>query len=315
MTATQEFLQKTYQEHYQQRHPALRETGEAEMINAFIPGQCPMCGELQFKKDGMDHNGIQRYKCMNGHKFRPTTGTIFDSRKISVSEWIEYCLNVFHYVSLNAGSWNNKNARSTSKYWLNKLFLTLEGYQEDIVLSGKVYLDETYYTIRMRDVIVHEDGSKLRGISGNQICIGVATDKKHTVCLLEGYGRPTMKKSYETFKSHIASGATLIHDKEKTHRLLLETLELKNVSYAADQLKGVVDQDNPLDPVNRRHYLLKKFLNAHAGFNRDDLQGYLNLFAFVLNPPKSPLEKVDIILNLAFNSPKSLRYRDQFKSF
>ena len=52
MTATQEFLQKTYQEHYQQSHPALRETGEAEMINAFIPGQCPMCGELQFKKEG-----------------------------------------------------------------------------------------------------------------------------------------------------------------------------------------------------------------------------------------------------------------------
>ena len=237
MTATQEFLQKTYQEHYQQRHPALRETGEAVMINTFIPSQCPICGELQFKKDGMDHNGIQRYKCMKGHKFRPTTGTIFDSRKISVSEWIEYCLNVFRYVSLNAGSWNNKNALSTSKYWLNKLLLTLEGYQEDIVLSGKVYLDETYYTVRMRDTIVHEDGSKLRGISGNQICIGVATDKKHTVCLLEGYGRPTMQKSYETFKSHIASGSTLIHDKEKTHRLLLETLDWHAVKLCVSDIR------------------------------------------------------------------------------
>ena len=232
-----------------------------------------------------------------------------------MSEWIEYCLNVFRYVSLSAGSWNNKNALSTSKYWLNKLFLTLDGYQDDIVLSGKIYLDETYYTVRMRDIIVHEDGSKLRGISENQICIGVATDKKHTICLLEGYGRPTMKKSYETFQSHIAPGSTLIHDKEKTHRLLVQTLCLKNVSYAANQLKGIADRDNPLDPVNQRHDLLKKFLNAHSGLNRDDLQGYLDLFAFVMNPPKSPLEKVDIILNLSFNSPKSLRYRDQFKNF
>lgn len=315
MTATQEFLHRTYQEHYQQRHPPLRETGEAEMINAFIPSQCPICGELLFKKDGLDHNGIQRYKCRKGHKFRPTTGTIFDCRKISVSEWIEYCLNVFRYVSLNAGSWNSKNALSTSKYWLNKLFLTLEGYQDDIVLSGKVYLDETYYTVRMRDMIVHEDGSKLRGISENQICIGVATDKKHTVCLLEGYGRPTMKTSYETFKEHIAPGSTLIHDKEKTHRLLVQSLDLKNMVYSASQLKGLADRENPLDPVNRRHQLLKKFLNAHSGFNRDDLQGYLDLFAFVMNPPKSPLEKVDIILNLAFSSPKSLTYRDQFKLF
>jgi hypothetical protein len=54
------------------------------------------------------------------------------------------------------------------------------------------------------------------------------------------------------------------------------------------------------------------FLNAHSGFNRDDLQGYLDLYAFVINPPTEPLEKVEKIINLAFEQPKSLRYRDQF---
>ena len=37
-----------------------------------------------------------------------------------------------------------------------------------------------------------------------------------------------------------------------------------------------------------------------------------NLFAFVRNPPYEMLEKVEKIVNLAFQNPKFLRYRDQF---
>jgi len=54
------------------------------------------------------------------------------------------------------------------------------------------------------------------------------------------------------------------------------------------------------------------FLNAHSGFNRDDLQGYLNLYAFVINPPSDYLEKVEKLIKMVFENPKSLRYRDQF---
>jgi hypothetical protein len=52
------------------------------------------------------------------------------------------------------------------------------------------------------------------------------------------------------------------------------------------------------------------FLNAHSGFNRRDLQGYLNLFALVTNPPADLLEKVEIVIKTAFESPKLLRYRE-----
>ena len=44
----------------------------------------------------------------------------------------------------------------------------------------------------------------------------------------------------------------------------------------------------------------------------DHIQDYMNLFAFVRNPPYAPLEKVEKLLNLAFSNPKMLRYRDQF---
>ena len=311
-TPTQEFLRMHYKAHYEQHHRKLSETGEAEMINYYEPEKCPYCGSDEFIRKGCDQNGIRRYRCICGQTFRPTTGTIFDSRKISISEWIEYCLNIFRYVSLNADSWNNRNALSTSKYWLEKLFLTLQNSQDSIILSGKVWLDETYYSVLMRHRERNQDGNLLRGLSRNQICIGVATDKKHTVCFWEGYGKPTQLGSYQTFKNHIAPGSVPIHDKERTHRKLVDELSLTSRAYASIDLKGLTDSENPLEPVNRVHGLLKMFLNAHSGFSRDDLQGYLDLYAFVINPPFEHLEKVELIIESAFSNPKSLRYRDQF---
>ena len=187
-------------------------------------------------------------------------------------------------MSLNAYSWNNRNAVSTSKYWLEKLFLILEGSQDDIVLSETIWLDETYYSIIMRDRVRDENNHLLKGLSRNQICIGVATDKRHTVCIMEGYGKPSQKRSYNAFINHIESESTLIHDKENTHRKLAEELSLTSICYASKDMKGLADSENPLDPVNRIHCLLKMFLNAHSGFNREDLKNYLNLYSFVINP-------------------------------
>jgi len=302
-TPVQRFIKMHYQTRYEERHQRLDETGEAEMINSFEPKHCPFCESESFIKYGHDRNGINRYKCTCGKLFKPTTGTIFDSRKIGICEWIEYCLNIFRYVSLNADSWNNRNAISTSKYWLEKLFLTLENSQNNVILSGTVWLDETYYSLMLRDRIRDENGNLLRGLSRNQICIGVATDKKHTICFVEGFGKPSQKRSYDTFKDHIAFGSTLIHDKERTHRKLVEKLNLKSISYSSTNLKGLADSENPLDPVNRIHCLLKMFLNAHSGFCRDDIQDYLNLYSFVINAPSDHLEKVDKIINLVFENP------------
>jgi hypothetical protein len=75
-------------------------------------------------------------------------------------------------------------------------------------------------------------------------------------------------------------------------------------------LKGLPDKDNPMNPVNRVHAILKKFLNSHSGFKRQYLQGYLDMFAFVTNPPSELLEKVEAVVKMAFENPKSLRYRD-----
>ena len=310
LTPTQAFLKKKYDVRYGNHHRKIGDSDEAEMVNSYIHVKCPSCGSEKFKKSGYTDSGVQRYKCICGKTFLPTTGTIFDEHKLSISEWMEYCLNLFRHVSITADSWTNKNAFNTSRYWLQKLFLTIEGVQDDIVLSGTVWLDETYYRVRSEDVEHNEDGSKLRGISKNQLRIGVATDKHQTVFLLEGAGKPSQKRTYEIFKEHIAPNSTLIHDKEAAHKKLVTQLALSSVGYASKDLKQLLDTDNPLYPVNRAHAILKMFLNAHSGFKREHIQGYLNLFSIVTNPPHEMLEKVELVVNLAFINPKTLRYRD-----
>ena len=190
-----------YISRYQERHPTIVESGEADMINSYEPQKCPYCGQSDFIRIGYDKNGIRRYKCVCGQTFRPTTGTIFDSRKIPISEWIEYCLNIFRYVSLNADSWNNRNSLSTSKYWLEKLFLTLQGSQDGIILSDKIWLDETYYSILMRDLQRDENGKLLRGLSRNQICIGVAMTRNTPFALLKGLESQTRNQAIPLSKT------------------------------------------------------------------------------------------------------------------
>ncbi len=304
LTATQIFLHEHYIASYEERHRKVSDSGEAELINSFQPSMCPFCNSLRFKKSGHTYSGVQRYRCICGKTFIPTTGTIFDEHRIPIREWTDYCLNLFHHVSITADSWNNRNAFKTSRYWLQKLFLTLDGIQDNIVLSGDIWLDETFYSVRSEDIVRKENGDKLKGLSINQLCIGVATDKKRSIFMLEGIGKPSQKKTLETFTGHIAQGSHIIHDGDSAHNKLIRQLSLKSTVHPSKTTKRLPDNENPLNPINRVHAILKSFLNAHSGFNRDDLQGYLNLFAFVTNPPDELLEKVELVINLGFQNPK-----------
>ena len=83
---------------------------------------------------------------------------------------------------------------------------------------------------------------------------------------------------------------------------ILSALNLVNQACEADDLKGLKDSDNPLDPARDVHDRLKKFINAHSGFNQDSPQDHLNLFAFVRNPPYEMLRKVEEIMNFDFQN-------------
>ena len=163
LTPTQEFLKQRYEDHYAERHITIRDSNEAKLINSYVPGKCPFCGSDKFKKRGHTSDEVQRYKRICGKTFLPTTGTIFDEHRISISEWMEYCLNVFCQVSITADSWNNKkhfyDIKPLLAQWLQVFAKSL--YLSQTVLCNVVILDfqkpSSLFLLSFQ--VVHGEGS------------------------------------------------------------------------------------------------------------------------------------------------------------
>lgn len=69
---------------------------------------------------------------------------------------------LFGYESIQEISKSNKNSSTTTKFWLKKLFLILEHYQDNIVLSGIIYIDEIFYKVIKKDAKHAIDGNELK---------------------------------------------------------------------------------------------------------------------------------------------------------
>jgi hypothetical protein len=156
---------------------------------------------------------------------------------------------------------------------------------------------------------------KVRGKSdaSNKYCIGIGCDSnKQVFCSIECRGGTSNQRTYKTFKDHIVAGSNLTHDACIFHKLLVDKLELKSTVYNSTLLKKIEDNENPLNPINRRCFELKTFLHSHPGLDRLELKGYLDLYCFIYNPPINPYDKVYLLLEKALKTPTLLRYKSQF---
>lgn len=309
-TALQAFIDECTQSNYQRRHPKPTETGDADLLNSFDVVGCRHCGGPDIQRFGYTANGIQRHRCKDcGKTFTILTDTIFDSHKIPLTEWLDFLLSIFGFGSFNLVSKGNRNAYNTTRYWMDKVFLVLRGYQDTLVLREKVQLDETFYKVRQGDIETSDGQRQYRGLSRNQICIGIACDDTNVICFVEGRGKPTKQGTLTAFGSRIEHGAILSHDMEQAHNALVELLGLDSITYDSREIKKLPDRENPLNTINQYCRVLKKFLNAHSGFIRDDLQDYLNLFSFMMNPPNDKQEKVEKFMIRALDCRITYRYR------
>ena len=308
-TFDQLLVENTVIEWYQAKHRKVS-IDEINYINSIIINKCPNCNSINIIKNGHNSDGIQRYKCnLCNYRFTPLTNTIFDSHKIPISEWIEYLLHLFEYHSIKSSAYDNRNVSSTGTYWLRKVFEVLKNIQDDVVLDGDIYLDETYIS-KIQSEVVLKDGKKLRGISKNKLCICVATNGKASIFIASNTSKPSKKSTLVTYGKHILEGSTIIHDDENSHQALVDCLNLYSIVYPTKQTRNLKDKDNPLYEINKLHALLKRFLRAHGGFDRDNLQDWLNLFWFIHNGPNDRYDKVLYFIQLAISSLKRMKYRD-----
>ena len=139
-------------------------------------------------------------------------------------------------------------------------------------------------------------------------------DSGHSTFIHEGFGRANGGMTRKTFgQGRIAHGSTLTHDYDQSHLALVRELDLVDIRVNASKLKGVPDELNPLQPVNRACFFLKAFLKSHSGFDRSQIQGYLDLLYVAMNEPEDKLEKVAMVLDRAMRCRKTLRFREFYR--
>ena len=114
-------------------------------------------------------------------------------------------------------------------------------------------------------------------------------------------------------RGHISRGSRLGHDMEGAHGALVRKLGLDSRAHNSKVIKLLPDKGNPLREVNRLCFLLELFLNSHSGFDRDDLDGYLDLFWVMTSEPEDKMRKAAKVLDRGPRCPKTLRYREFYK--
>lgn len=224
ITEVESLISHTLLEWYKekQRSSSLK---ELQLLNSLEKNSCLYCGSAQFIKKGFYKNGLQRYSCKDCSKyFSSITNTIFEGKKIPISEWIEYLIHLFEFHSIKSSARDNRNAESTGRYWLIKVFEILKNIQADVILEGNIYLDETYFPV-IKSKIKTKDGKRLRGISRNKIGVCMTfDDHDHYLMIVENTSKPSDRSTWNAVGKHIKPGSTLIHDGERSHGILIRKL-------------------------------------------------------------------------------------------
>ena len=275
--------------------------------------KCPKCGSDNCVSNGHTQNGTQRYKCECGKVFSIASKSLFHGTKVNIKAWYSFIEGIVSETSIKAACIKAKISFTTGYYWMKKIFKVLESFQENIVLSNNIYLDETYVGIEeSKEKRVR--GKKMRGLSRNKICIVLMNDGEHVLAVKCGFGRPKEKQYYNTCWRHIKEGSTLIHDEEHVHNVLIKELNLKSRAYNAaggKTLKELAMKE--LQPINDECRKLKYFLSKHKGIDKDNIQDYLNLYSFITNckmKDENLYFASNLLLKLLFLSDETLKFRD-----
>ena len=294
-----------------QKHPKKASPEEIELVNSIKIERCPHCGSVDFVCKGKSKSGFKRLLCNNCFRtFSPLTGMLYDSRKIPISEWVEFFTNICSYESLSQSSLTNMNAQSTGTYWLKKTMAAIESCQSSAMLRGRVYIDETYFKSTKEGTFL-VCGKKPRGLSRNLWCAATARDEDGRCCLIVcGRGKPDSERILSALLPHIASGSTIIHDGENSHGKLVEAVGGAEEVYTTEMTKGLPDDQNPLETINKLHRYLKMFMSAHGGYRRQSLQGWLNLFYMVFTSFGNPAEFSMKMIEMLLKCRKTIRYRE-----
>ena len=179
-----------------------------------------------------------------------------------------------------------------------------------MVLSGRICLDETYFSVAPGNRNVKGNGRLYRGLSQNKICAATATGGTGILLTVCGRAKPSRARMFKAFNGHTKTRSTLIHDGESSHGMLVEAFGLSEEIHASGETRGLPDKSNPMEPINSVHHGLKKFMRQRPSYDRNGLLNWLNLFWFIFtNRGGSMDDAVKKFLQMAILTERTVRCR------
>jgi len=271
---------------------------EAFVENSQNNFTCPHCGHDKIYKNGSVH-GKPRFKCHSCNKsFGLTTKTIFAKSKKDLGMWKQYIELMFENRSIRYIAEKMKISVSTSFYWRHKILNALKNAtSKDKKLDGIVEADETFFPLSFKgqkklDRKPRKRGkqTKKRGISKDQACVVVATDRKQqsvskAVCL----GRVSTQNLDDNFTGAIEPYSVLVTDKQPAYYKFASKNDLK-----LKQMQSSMDVDGlfHIQNVNSFHSGLKGFMRGFKGVATKYLDNYLAFFEFAKKIDRKVFEAV-----------------------
>jgi len=160
--------------------------------------------------------------------------------------------------------------------WRMKVYKCLENYQNSVILSNNVWIDEFHIPVNRKDLIMNK-GKKLRGISVNQLVIAVGIDSNNNrYATLVGKGHITSKQCLDSYGNHIEKGSHLIHDDTFSHDQLIAKLKLTDETW-----KPIVKlSKKAMQPINSFCAQIERNFVKHIGGLTNYIQDYLNWIVF-----------------------------------
>lgn len=251
-----------------------------EAAEAFRPHPaCPRCKSPHTVRDGRTPAGHRRLRCaVCGTRFGIMSGTIFENCKKDLATWVRFVELMTWNVPIKAAAELCGITHKTAFEWRHRVFATVDGYQDRIVLGGRVWIDEVY--VNDTDLSKGYGQARKRGLSRQKLCIAIAIDaSKNPVAVVCGHGKPSAKRIKAALGSHLAEGSTVVHDRERAHNGVIADRKCGSEAYKADVTDPVYLEE--MSMVNDLSSWLKRYLWRFTGMDPANLQSYLNWFVYL----------------------------------
>lgn len=260
-----------------------------EELDNIRPTICPKCGakDARFIKKGfVNHRQRFQCKCCN-KKFTYDTLQLTSHSHQPVESWLQVLSDTLSLAPISKTEQTIGVSHPTALYMRHKLLAYLEVLLDDEqVLGAMVEADETYIPESQKGVKVthrkprkHGEGAEMRGISREQLCVCVATDRhNNVVAKCVNRARPTSKNIEAAIASRIDTGSVIMCDGAASYNGLVKHTGSQKVV-----LKGHENYDKVyhLNTVNSLHSRFKNMLIKYRGVSTKYLNRYLALFTIL----------------------------------